>query len=381
MLDQKLIAAIAEKNTVLMCIEESGDEEAEYAARLRTFLQNHGRNVIMMQISDFKRSTPLLSAPPHDTLGIASSPEVATLMTATGILTLGISPETSFEGAAYVLPDMRSLYSFMGWILSSRRERPDEYPTVEKKVTAIIPAAGKGTRLGFDKPKILYPFGDITALDIMYAKVAPFSDRIIFVVSGEGEAAIREYLHRQGLRAEVLVDPHPHGTGGSVAVALEALTGTESALVIWGDQIGVPPEALRNIISLHHAHAADLSLPSRFRKKPYIHLERNERGRVVKVLRRRFNDKMPAYGENELGVFVLKGELLKSLLQEMKEKYWEERRILEERGEKPGEFDFLEIIPEVASRNYSILTSPFVYEGGPLGFNTLEEANAHLARL
>lgn len=375
MLDKQLIHAIASKRIALLCIECPNDGVSTmYFERLQALLEHCGLNVRIMSPSDFARSTPLLSLSPEETFAITSSPQIAEMMTAVGMLTIGISPQETLAGAAFVLPDLWSIYAFMGWIWFSKRINPGEHIEIQKKVTAIIPAAGKGTRLGFDKPKILYPFGSATALDIMYAKVSSIAERIIIIASTEGEPLIREHLLSRGLRAEIIVDPNPYGTGGSVAVALDKIKETEQVLVIWGDQIGVPREALKQIVYLHSKHGADFSLPTRLRKKPYIHLERNEEGIVKKVLRRRFNDIMPNYGENELGVFLLRGNILKQVLGDMKDRYWIKRKESEIKGELPGEFDFLEIIPEMASRNYTIITSPFVFIDAALGFNTLEEA-------
>ena len=55
------------------------------------------------------------------------------------------------------------------------------------KICAVIPAAGRGTRLGSDQPKILTP---LTARDtiwsILHDKLAPLVDHIHLVLSPEG---------------------------------------------------------------------------------------------------------------------------------------------------------------------------------------------------
>ena len=55
------------------------------------------------------------------------------------------------------------------------------------KICAVIPAGGRGTRLGGDLPKILTP---LTARDtiwsILYAKLSPLVDHIHLILSPDG---------------------------------------------------------------------------------------------------------------------------------------------------------------------------------------------------
>ncbi|HWX88999.1 MAG TPA: 2-C-methyl-D-erythritol 4-phosphate cytidylyltransferase, partial [Rhizomicrobium sp.] len=55
------------------------------------------------------------------------------------------------------------------------------------RVCAVIPAAGRGTRLGTDMPKILTPLtAQETIWSILYAKLSPLVDRIHLVLSPKG---------------------------------------------------------------------------------------------------------------------------------------------------------------------------------------------------
>ena len=55
------------------------------------------------------------------------------------------------------------------------------------RICAVIPAAGRGTRLGANGPKILTPLTDTqTVWDILHGRLAPLVDHIHLVLSPEG---------------------------------------------------------------------------------------------------------------------------------------------------------------------------------------------------
>jgi bifunctional UDP-N-acetylglucosamine pyrophosphorylase/glucosamine-1-phosphate N-acetyltransferase len=58
------------------------------------------------------------------------------------------------------------------------------------KICALIPAAGRGTRLGSDRPKILTPLtAQETIWSILYARLSPLVDHIHLVLSPQGAPA------------------------------------------------------------------------------------------------------------------------------------------------------------------------------------------------
>lgn len=280
----------------------------------------------------------------------------------------------------FVLKDMHSLYALLNYAFA-HTESSERNILMQKRVCAIIPAAGKGKRLGTDKPKILYPLGGRTALEIMYRKILPLAEHIIVIASVEGELEIRNALNRYGFVAEIAVDPMPYGTAGSISCALERAKNYDDVLVIWGDQVGISLESLQQIIALHQAEHAGLSIPTLLRNNPYIHIERDHKGNVIDVLRKHFEDIMPDYGENDSGVFVIKGTLLYKTLNSMKEAYLRKRDITLHKPEKHEEFDFLDIIAEIAARGEKVITLPCITEEETIGYNTLDEAKFHEERV
>ncbi len=295
-----------------------------------------------------------------------------------GIEVVGVvqtEKKEALQEADFIVQDVYSLYTLFTSAYYTLPSAGTSILNYNEKVVTIIPAAGKGTRLQFDKPKILYPIGDKTALEIMYEKVKGISKRVLIVANPEGAPLIKEECKRKDLPIEVITVFNSTGTGDSVRAASQDSLLTETILVIWGDQLGIEPTSLQKIISLHHAQKASLSLPTLLRKEPYIHLERDEEGNIIKVLRKRFNNTLPEYGENDAGVFVIQGTLLFSALETMLPLF-KERKLTSSDG-----FDFLDIIPFLAGQGKKVVTASCIQEYETIGMNTLEEVQIHQARL
>jgi hypothetical protein len=66
-------------------------------------------------------------------------------------------------------------------------------PQVEPALwTALIPAAGRGSRLGFDLPKILFPIAGATILEWLVHLLKPLSSRFVLVLSPEGAGLVEK---------------------------------------------------------------------------------------------------------------------------------------------------------------------------------------------
>src|SRR4051812_46559660 len=107
-------------------------------------------------------------------------------------------------------------------------------------IFAVIPSAGRGTRLGSQQPKVFLPITSQTSIwDILQSRISPHVDKTILVLSPEGAQYARSL---KTLSAEIAVQKEPGGTGPAVFAAEKAWAGAESILVIWGDQLGISSE-------------------------------------------------------------------------------------------------------------------------------------------
>lgn len=104
------------------------------------------------------------------------------------------------------------------------------------KWAAIIPAAGRGSRLNFDGPKCLYPIAGSTPLDIILYRFRWCAQKII-VVSPKHKDAIAKHsaMHCDTV---LVTQPVSLGMGDAVRLGLEALApDITHVVVLWGDTL------------------------------------------------------------------------------------------------------------------------------------------------
>src|SRR5437868_5941405 len=96
-------------------------------------------------------------------------------------------------------------------------------PAVDiSKWTAIVPAAGRGSRLAWDRPKILYPIAGRPLVAWLLDFLEPNCSRIVFVLSPSGAEEVRPELDRLiAGRYEIVIQEVPRGMGEAVELGLQ----------------------------------------------------------------------------------------------------------------------------------------------------------------
>ena len=122
-----------------------------------------------------------------------------------------------------------------------------------RKCLAVILAAGEGTRMRSDLPKVLHPFGGLPVIaHVVRSLAAAGADQIALVV-GPGHDAVAQAARAEQPGLSVFVQESPLGTAHAVLAAREALAGDHDDLfIIYGDTPSVSPEtiaALRQLVA------------------------------------------------------------------------------------------------------------------------------------
>ncbi|MEL6646564.1 MAG: bifunctional UDP-N-acetylglucosamine diphosphorylase/glucosamine-1-phosphate N-acetyltransferase GlmU [Pseudomonadota bacterium] len=119
----------------------------------------------------------------------------------------------------------------------------------------IILAAGKGTRMKSDIPKVLHPIGSAPMLaHAMRAGAALEPERVI-VVAGHGADAVLAAAEAQDPDAQVVLQEEQHGTAHAVAQARAALEGfSGNAVVLYGDTPFVRTDTLTRMAEARGDH-------------------------------------------------------------------------------------------------------------------------------
>ena len=142
--------------------------------------------------------------------------------------------------------------------------------------SAVVPAAGRGSRLGYDCPKILYPIAGRPGIHWLLDLLAPNCGHIVFVLSPDGRGPVEEELsHGFWGRYDVAVQEVPTGMGDAVELALPLVT-SRHTVIVWGDQVALRRSSVDACMRLHAGPLApDVTCPTVFRKTPYIHFDRD----------------------------------------------------------------------------------------------------------
>ena len=118
------------------------------------------------------------------------------------------------------------------------------------KTSLIILAAGKGTRMNSELPKVLHPIAGDPMLVHAMAAGATLEPVHTIVVAGHGATEVTAATQRYDETAQVVVQSEQLGTAHAVAQARDALAGFDgTAIVLYGDTPFVSPETLEDMMS------------------------------------------------------------------------------------------------------------------------------------
>lgn len=172
----------------------------------------------------------------------------------------------------------------------------------------IVPAAGRGSRLGVPGPKALAPVAGRPMLEHLLRRHRPFVDRFIVVVAPSAMKMFEAFAAEQGAPLDLVAQPHPTGMLDAIMLA-SSLVGAHRprrVAVTWCDQIAVAPATIERLSSRAMSSKAPAMVLATLKvDSPYIHFERDERGQIVGVRQRREGDAMPDSGETDMGLFDL----------------------------------------------------------------------------
>jgi len=310
----------------------------------------------------YARSIEALNLPPQDCLVVEDAPAGVRAGKLAGARVVGLAGTVSKQeleqaGADYVLETLGDLPQLV----------EQSAPIHRPEWTAIIPAAGKGSRLGFHRPKILFPVAGRMILEWMLDFLEPCYAHLVFVLSPDGHTEVVGELNKliPG-RFTVVIQEVPTGMGDAVQLALPEVK-TPHVTVVWGDQVALQRSSVEACQRLHQGPLqADLTCPTVWRAKPYIHFDRDETGKLVGLRQAREGDAMPENGESDTGFFCFNSDRLRELLQQM-------RTSRSSMGTSTGEFNLLPVIP-VAAQQGVVLTPHIMRLEETQGINSSEDA-------
>lgn len=229
------------------------------------------------------------------------------------------------------------------------------------RICAVIPAAGRGTRLGSDLPKVLTPLTAAqTIWSILHAKLSPLVDHIHLVLSPDGAAVFPE-LPENVTRS---IQPSPIGMGDAIFRGHETWSAYDAVLIVWGDQAFVSSDTLARAVAALGAPPQSGVLPVTRMTEPYVEYVWNG-DRLTTVRQSREGDVCTPNGLSDVGTFLLSTNGLDAA--------WQDYLVQAPRGSQTGEINFLPFLPFLADNGWSILPLDVPDATEARGINTKDD--------
>ena len=117
----------------------------------------------------------------------------------------------------------------------------------------IILAAGQGSRMKSDLPKVLHKIAGVPMLWHAMQRASQIeADQTIVVVGHSGDATAAA-AHAYNPDAKIVWQKEQYGTGHAVQQAAAALEGFEGdAVILYGDTPFIQPETLQKMLAARH---------------------------------------------------------------------------------------------------------------------------------
>ena len=151
-----------------------------------------------------------------------------------------------------------------------------------KKTEVIVLAAGKGTRMHSDEPKVLQVLGGQSLLDHVLGAVRGVTPSRIYVVYGHGGETVRRST--VGNDINWVQQESPLGTGHAVSQAMPFVDPAADVLVVCGDVPLVRTQTLARLVEA--AGSRRLALLTSVLPDPtgYGRIIRDDRGKLQKIV-------------------------------------------------------------------------------------------------
>jgi bifunctional UDP-N-acetylglucosamine pyrophosphorylase/glucosamine-1-phosphate N-acetyltransferase len=128
-------------------------------------------------------------------------------------------------------------------------------------IAIAIMAAGKGTRLKSQLPKVLHEVGGKPLLEhVIRAAARLVAAKDVYAIIGHEAERVQAAMQHTGVK--FVLQPEQRGTGHALMVAREALAGYDHVIVLSGDAPMITPETIGRLRDFHLEQQAAMTLLS-----------------------------------------------------------------------------------------------------------------------
>ena len=238
-----------------------------------------------------------------------------------------------------------------------------------RSLAAVVLAAGKGTRMGGDIPKVCHELDGKPLIAHVLEAIAPLQpERIILVVGYRAEAVAGAVRAFSNLPIEFVQQEEQRGTGHAVSVAeglLKDFAG--DVLIRYGDTPLVRTETLARLCAAHRSARGSGTLLTTHLDNPtgYGRIIRDETGRVVRIEEEKSaTDEERRIREINAGAYCYRAHALFAALKKLRP------------NSANGEFYLTDAVRILTARGRQIVALPAALPQEVLGVNTPEQLQA-----
>jgi bifunctional UDP-N-acetylglucosamine pyrophosphorylase/glucosamine-1-phosphate N-acetyltransferase len=183
--------------------------------------------------------------------------------------------------------------------------------------TAIVLAAGQGTRMKSARPKMMHTLAGRPLVHYPVRAALDAGASEVVVVVGFGREHVEEYLVQTfGKRVRIAVQTEQRGTGDAARCGLEMLGSAKEVVVLNGDAPLVRGEDIAKVIAAGKGGGLALATITVEDPSGYGRILRNDEGAILQIREERDleNDEQRAIREINPGVYATDAAWLKSAL-------------------------------------------------------------------
>lgn len=193
---------------------------------------------------------------------------------------------------------------------------------MSEEVKAVILAAGKGTRMKSEKPKVLHEiFNKPLVSWVISACETVGSFENIVVVGHKGEE-VEEFISKNHPKSACVYQKEQLGTGHAVSMAKENLKDFGgNVLILCGDTPLITSKSLEKFVKYHTENSADVTVMTARLENPfgYGRIVRDERENVVEIVEQKdCNEAQTKINEINTGIYCLKWQAVKGFFDNLK---------------------------------------------------------------
>jgi len=186
----------------------------------------------------------------------------------------------------------------------------------DRKLAVLIMAAGKGTRMKSDLPKVLHQLAGKPLIKYVIATSHLIGADLIIPIIGHKKELVMEALAEESVK--FVVQEPQLGTGHAIICALPQIADFEGAvLILSGDVPLIKPETLSSLLEYHFNTSASATVLTAVTDMPkgYGRIIRNEAGHLEAIVEERdATDEVRKIKEINSGIYVFKAVDLRRVL-------------------------------------------------------------------